>query len=160
MLNFFLIFFINSIFWIIVFLISGYIVHLFKLNFFNLKNPIFKIRKFEKNLTFYKKILKINKWKDKFPEKGNFYKINNFSKKKLKSKKLDYLERYIIETCKGELAHILPFFFYPISNLWNPFPANLIMFLFCFLFNIPFIFILRYNRIRIYNLINKYYKKL
>ncbi|MCX8059345.1 MAG: hypothetical protein N3A58_08020 [Spirochaetes bacterium] len=155
MLNFIFIFLLNSLFWIFAHLISGYIVLLIPDNFYNINNFLFKIKIWGKEYFFYKNILKINNWKNKLPEGGEFYKIKPFNKKKLEGKNINYLYRYLLETCRGELAHLLPFLFYPISIIWNSFLGAIIMFLFCLFFNLPFIFILRYNRIRIYKLIKK-----
>jgi len=73
----------------------------------------------------------------------------SFDKSHLTRFDRDYLARFILETCRAELAHVLPFLFYPLCLLWNPWPANLIMFLYAVLANVPFILIQRYNRARL-----------
>jgi glycosyl-4,4'-diaponeurosporenoate acyltransferase len=149
----------NSVFWIIVHLFSSYIIFFIPKKFFSLNNKLFKNISKNYSLAFYEKLLGIKKWKAVLPEAGNFYKIEPFSKKKIISKKEEYLKRYHFETMRGEMAHIIPFLLYPISWIWNPFIADIIMFLFCFLFNFPFILILRYNRLRISMILKTYFNQ-
>jgi len=93
--------------------------------------------------------LRIHAWKDHLPEAGKFFSLHPFDKSHLTRFDRDYLARFILETCRAELAHVLPFLFYPLCLLWNPWPANLIMFLYAVLANVPFILIQRYNRARL-----------
>lgn len=145
----------NSIFWAFVFFSSAYIVHFLPEKFYNYKNFLFKKTKIEKDGKLYKNIFFIDKWKDKIPEAGKFLGLHPFSKRHFVSKKKEYVERFILETCRGELSHLLPFIFYPISLIWNPMIANIIMFLFVLIFNLPFILVQRYNRIRLTKLLHK-----
>lgn len=111
---------------------------------FNHKKKIFIVSKGEKR--FYEKI-KIRKWKDKVPELGQF---TNFSKNKITDPKSnEYLDRYFLEACYGEVIHFsslfagfLVIFVLPL-RLWYCFGlpvaiANIF-------FNLPSLFILRYN---------------
>ncbi|HPC38545.1 MAG TPA: hypothetical protein PLF21_04455 [Exilispira sp.] len=145
----------NSIFWTFVFFSSAYIVHFLLEKFYNYKNFLFKAVKIEKEGKLYKNIFFIDRWKDKIPEAGKFLGLHPFSKRHFVSKKKEYVERFILETCRGELSHLLPFIFYPISLIWNPMIANIIMFLFVLIFNLPFILVQRYNRIRLTKLLHK-----
>lgn len=150
----FLYIFVNSIFWTFVFFSSAYIVHFLPEKFYNYKNFLFKTTKIEKDGKLYKNIIFIDRWKDKIPEAGKFLGLHPFSKRHFVSKKKEYVERFILETCRGELSHLLPFIFYPISLIWNPMIANIIMFLFVLIFNLPFILVQRYNRIRLTKLLH------
>ena len=96
---------------------------------------------------FYEK-LKIRKWKDKVPEIAGF---TGFHKNKLADpKSVEYVERFLLETCYGELVHIISCFasylillLFPITELWLAvaIPVAVVS----MLLNLPSLFILRYN---------------
>ena len=100
-----------------------------------------------KEKKFYEK-LKIRKWKDYIPEIGHF---TGFRKNKIVDpKSVEYLDRFLLEICYGELGHfysiflgfaILGMFF--ITPLWwsIAIPVAVIN----IFFNLPSLFILRYN---------------
>ena len=100
-----------------------------------------------KEKKFYEK-LKIRKWKDYIPEIGHF---TGFRKNKIADpKSVEYLDRFLLEACYGELGHfvilftgfsILLLFF--ISPLW--FAISLPVAIINIFFNLPSLFILRYN---------------
>ncbi|MBQ9728986.1 MAG: hypothetical protein IJV85_05250 [Clostridia bacterium] len=106
---------------------------------------IYQVGKGEKK--FYEK-LKIRKWKDKVPEIGHF---TGFRKNKIaEPKSVEYVDRFLLEICYGEIGHFFCLFIgftllllFPISKLWLPIsiPVAIInVFL-----NLPSLFILRYN---------------
>jgi glycosyl-4,4'-diaponeurosporenoate acyltransferase len=100
-----------------------------------------------KEKKFYEK-LKIRKWKDAVPELGQF---TGFRKNKIVDpKSVEYLDRFLLEICYGELGHTfsLPLGFlilllFPITKIWLAVAipvaiVNIFM-------NLPSLFILRYN---------------
>lgn len=100
-----------------------------------------------KEKKFYEK-LKIRKWKDKVPEIGHF---TGFRKNKIADpKSVEYLDRFLLEACYGEIGHFFSFFFgffilllFPISEIWLGVAipvacVNAVL-------NLPSLFILRYN---------------
>ncbi len=109
------------------------------------EKKIFTVSAKEKK--FYEKI-KIRKWKDKVPEIGHF---TGFRKNKLEDpQSVAYVDRFLLESCYGEIGHffscIFGFFIlllFPISKIWLAvaIPAAIVnVFL-----NVPSLFILRYN---------------
>ena len=106
---------------------------------------IFKVAAEEKK--FYEK-LKIRKWKDRVPEIGQF---TGFRKNKLDDpKNPEYIDRFLLETCYGEIGHFTSFFtsfllllFFPISRIWLAIaiPVSCVS----ALMNLPSFIILRYN---------------
>ena len=96
---------------------------------------------------FYEK-LKIRKWKDKVPEIAGF---TGFHKNKLADpKSVEYVERFLLETCYGELVHSISCFasylillLFPLTELWLAvaIPVATVS----MLLNLPSLFILRYN---------------
>lgn len=111
----------------------------------NYEKKFFSVSKKEKS--FYEK-LKIRKWKDLVPEIGQF---TGFRKNKLENpQSVEYVERFLMEACYGEIGHFTSFFtgflillLFPLFSGWLYFAIpvaviNLLM-------NMPSYFILRYN---------------
>ena len=96
---------------------------------------------------FYEK-LKIRMWKDKIPEIGHF---TGFRKNKLADpQSVEYVDRFLLESCYGEIGHFFSLFFgftvlllYPLSEVWLALaiPVAIVnVFL-----NLPSLLVLRYN---------------
>lgn len=120
--------------------------------FFSPKKFLYIPKKWEENGNFYVKKLKIKKWKDKLPQ---YVAKNGFSKKNLQSlTKLspEYIERFILETCRAEWNHFICCMYFLVSFILNSFPYGVIFSLIPIIANVPFIFIQRYNRIRLLKL--------
>ncbi len=130
---------------IVIDAILAFVIRRLPNKWFHFKKRLFKIRKWEKK--FYEK-LKIKKWKDLIPELGQF---TNFSKSKVTDPtNNEYVERFLLEICYGEVIHYTSILF-----------GFLIIFLFnlkwCWCIGIPIaiangiinmlsLMILRYNR--------------
>ena len=66
---------------------------------------IYKVSAKEKN--FYEKI-KIRRWKDKIPEIGH---MTGFRKNKIEDpNNIEYIDRFLLEICYGEIGHTLSVF--------------------------------------------------
>ena len=96
---------------------------------------------------FYEK-LKIRIWKDKIPEIGHF---TGFRKNKLADpQSIEYVDRFLLESCYGEIGHFFSLFLgftvlllYPIADVWMTLaiPVAIVnVFL-----NLPSLLVLRYN---------------
>ena len=133
---------------VIVMVIDGLtatVCRLLPAKFANADKKFFIVSAKEKK--FYEK-LKIRKWKDKIPEIGQF---TGFRKNKLENpKSVEYLNRFLLEICYGELGHIasvvtsfLLLLFFFITPLWIAIalPVAVVS----ALMNLPSLFILRYN---------------
>ena len=100
-----------------------------------------------KEKKFYEK-LKIRMWKDKIPEIGHF---TGFRKNKLADpQSVEYVERFLLESCYGEIGHFFSLFFgftvlflYPLSDVW--FALAIPVAIVNFFLNLPSILVLRYN---------------
>ena len=100
-----------------------------------------------KEKKFYEKI-KIRLWKDKIPEIGHF---TGFRKNKLVDpQSVEYVDRFLLESCYGELGHFFSLFFgfavlllYPLSNVW--FALAIPVAIVNFFLNVPSLLVLRYN---------------
>ncbi len=154
-LNFTILFIFNTAFVLGISLISAIICHLIPPKFYSEKNPLFKQRFWEFDGRTYEKILFIKLWKDKIPEAGEMIRINPFNKKRLRSLDKAYIQRFIVETCRAELVHLLIIAFYPFSFIFNPTLGDYIMATLCIITNLPCIIIQRYNRIRFLKLLER-----
>jgi glycosyl-4,4'-diaponeurosporenoate acyltransferase len=113
---------------------------------FNPKLSYFRTRAWEENGEFYQRVFKIRRWKDLIP---SFPGLIHFSKKHLNKESPEYLNRFIRETCRGELNHLRLIVFSLSFIFFNPIIAFLFIFIFTLIFNVPCIMIQRYNRPRL-----------
>lgn len=148
---------VNFLFWIIVMFGAGIVVHFLPDWFYDCENIIFRPRRIEREGEIYSSLFGIKKWKDKLPECGEFFKFNPFNKKKLqRMKDPDYFRRFILETCRAEMTHLIPIAMYPLCLFWNDYPASLYMLIFVLVTNLPFLIIQRYNRIRLMRVLRQF----
>ncbi len=115
----------------------------------------------QKEKKFYEK-LKIRSWKDKIPEIGHF---TGFRKNKIVDpKSVEYLNRFLLEACYGELGHFFSVFagflillLFPLTDAWLAIsiPVSIIN----AILNLPSLFILRYNSYKLRILRNSNLKK-
>jgi len=103
--------------------------------------------------TFYKWIM-IKRWKDLAPDGSAIFR-ESFSKRNLTNRSFFYLHQFILETKRGEVAHIITIFPGVLFFLWNPPSVGVMMVLYGILANLPFFFIQRYNRFRILKILGK-----
>jgi glycosyl-4,4'-diaponeurosporenoate acyltransferase len=111
------------------------------------ERPRFAAKSWEHNGKFYRDKLKINVWKDFVPQ---YVAKDGFSKESLeKCPSIEYIDQFLIETCRGEWYHTANLIAIPFLLLCNP-----------LLFGIPFSIVLlvvhgsctiiqRYNRFRL-----------
>lgn len=112
---------------------------------FDYNRDAYKTKYWENDGHFYQKRLKIKLWKDYLPQ---YISKNGFSKNNLDSLSIDYIDKFILETCRGEWAHkkcmlisVLLFFFNRFCI--GVFFGSIVLFI-----NLPYVCIQRYNRIR------------
>jgi glycosyl-4,4'-diaponeurosporenoate acyltransferase len=82
------------------------------------------------------------------PEAGTFF-ADGFSKRRVVTRDPAYLERFLIETRRAELAHWLVMVIAAVFVLWNPWWMVMIMVAYAFVANIPCLLVQRYNRARL-----------
>ena len=115
---------------------------------------VFRPRRFEKEGLFYEKAFKISRWKPYLPDGGTY------KKKHLKDFSLSGLEKFIIESKRAELSHILglyPFVFFILFTPWYCLP---ILGVYALIVNVPCWMAQRYNRPRVQRLHDFLKKKL
>ena len=116
---------------------------------FSPEKKIYRSRRWEKEGRFYSDVMHINKWKDRMPQHVG---RNGFSKSHLDSVSIEYLDRFIAETCRGEWNHRVNCFFAIVLLIINNFYLGLLLSVLLIAGNMPFIFIQRYNRFRLQKL--------
>lgn len=90
--------------------------------------------------------IRIRRWKDALPE-SNRLGGERLSKRHLPA--ADRLEEFIGETRRAEYVHLAIGLSGPLFALWNPAWLAVVMVVFGFGFNLPFIAIQRFNRFRL-----------
>jgi glycosyl-4,4'-diaponeurosporenoate acyltransferase len=102
---------------------------------------------FETGGHFYDRSFAIRRWKDRLPD-GASWLGGGFSKAKLQQRSPEYIQRFMVETWRGELCHWCALAFIPLFALWNPWWANGIIVAYALAANLPCILVQRYNRAR------------
>lgn len=104
-------------------------------------------RRFEDGGRFYRRALRIHRWKDRLPEAGALF-DGGVSKRELPARDASGLALFVRETRRAELAHWWAMACAPLFLLWNPPLAAALLVAYGVLVNLPFILIQRYNRFR------------
>ncbi|MDH4291896.1 MAG: glycosyl-4,4'-diaponeurosporenoate acyltransferase [Dehalococcoidia bacterium] len=115
---------------------------------FDPESWLYKGRSWEREGRIYKAFLGVRKWKRVLPDGAAVFK-SGFRKKHLKNQDALYLQRFIIETCRAELAHWVIFVFSFLFFIWNAWWIGMIMVAYALIVNIPCIIAQRYNRARL-----------
>jgi glycosyl-4,4'-diaponeurosporenoate acyltransferase len=115
---------------------------------------ILKLLRLERDGKCYTRVLRIHRWKELLPDGGALL-MGGFAKKRLTSRSLVYLQKFIIETRRGELAHWCMLLMTPFFLLWNEGFSIIIVFAYAFIANLPCILVQRYNRTRFSRLISR-----
>jgi glycosyl-4,4'-diaponeurosporenoate acyltransferase len=118
---------------------------------------LFRTRRWEHEGRAYDKLLAVRRWKGLLPDGGAAWKKRGYRKKSLTDLSQENLERFILESARAELTHMLaivPFwvfgFFAPPNVIW-------IMLAYALAVNLPCIIAQRYNRPRVRALLRRLY---
>lgn len=118
-------------------------------SFFDADKKMYRPHKWEKCGRFYSENLKINKWKDMLPQ---YIGKDGFSKDHLDNVSVEYLDTFIMETCRAEWNHTMNCLYFVVLFLINRFSMALFLSAILFIVNLPFAVIQRYNRFRLQKL--------
>lgn len=122
--------------------------------FYSSDSIAFQTYTFENDGKIYDKLFHVRKWKHLLPDGGLLLNKNGFSKKHLIDFSIETLEKYLVESVRGELTHwltVLPFWLF---GFFTPPIVIPIMFIYSLILNIPCIIVQRYNRPRIKHLLD------
>ncbi len=117
-----------------------------------------KTRKWEKGGDFYRRVLKVDRWKHLLPDGAKAHEAG-FRKKQLSSYDTRYIKSFIAETGRAEIFHWLQIVPFWVFGLWSPPLVIWIMLGYALLVNIPCIISQRYNRPRLVKVYNYLLKK-
>ena len=115
---------------------------------------LYRTRRWEKNGEIYEKIFKIRRWKKLLPDGGAIMK-GGYKKRHIDITSTDNLEKFVIESCRGELAHLLSILPFWIFGFFAPARIILYMLIYAVFINFPCIIAQRYNRPRVIKLLEK-----
>ena len=96
-------------------------------------------------LAMYRRVLFVKLWKRLLPD-GASWLGGGFSKAKLQSHQREYLERFVAETRRGEVTHIVALVCSLASFWWNPRSVWPVLVAVAVVLNMPCIVVQRYNR--------------
>ncbi|MEX0588867.1 MAG: hypothetical protein WD136_06390 [Cyanobium sp.] len=100
----------------------------------------------------YERRLAIRRWKPWLPDAGNAL-PSGIAKASLVGRDRRNLERLVLETKRAELVHLALWLFWIATPLWLPPAGVLINLIFATLFNLPCLWVQRYNRLRLQRLL-------
>ncbi|HHV32419.1 glycosyl-4,4'-diaponeurosporenoate acyltransferase CrtO family protein [Caproiciproducens sp. LBM24188] len=106
----------------------------------------FAPREWEHGGRWYREKLKIQEWKDRVPQ---YIGKEGFSKAHFTDLSVEYIDAFIVETCRGEWMHMKNCICAVVVLIINPLLVGVIFSLFILLGNMPFAVIQRYNRFRL-----------
>ncbi|MDD9150632.1 MULTISPECIES: glycosyl-4,4'-diaponeurosporenoate acyltransferase [unclassified Sporolactobacillus] len=151
----------NNLFvFLIISVINTVISIALPISLFHYDSWLFRERNWEKNGAVYQGCLGVKKWKNLLPELSDFLAFL-FPKKKIRQYSPDYLYRFVLETCRAELAHWCIIISSFIFIIWNGTGMSVLMISLAVVLNLPYIIIQRYNRPRILNILaNKKNKRM
>jgi glycosyl-4,4'-diaponeurosporenoate acyltransferase len=123
-------------------------------HWFNPQARLFRTYGFERSGRIYEILFRVKTWKDTVPDAAAWFK-QGFPKKALAEAETAYLDRFIVETCRGEAVHWLVFLAAGLFFLWNSLWVGWVMVAYSTAANFPCIVIQRYNRARLRRLAEK-----
>ena len=113
---------------------------------FNPAKERYAPKEWEHGGRWYRDAVKIQEWKDRLPQHIG---KKGFSKQHLTEVSVDYLDRFIVETCRGEWMHRKACACAIITLIINPLLVGLMVSFFIMIANVPFAAVQRYNRFRL-----------
>jgi glycosyl-4,4'-diaponeurosporenoate acyltransferase len=115
---------------------------------------LYRAHTYEQGGKFYETFLKIRSWKKFIPDGATIFN-GGLKKKNLISTQRDYIQTFIEETRRAEYSHLLQILPCVTFLIFNDFWIAMIMVVYAFGFNLPLIWLQRYNRFRFQRLIKK-----
>lgn len=132
----------------------GYVTHRLPLARLDHDTWLTRLRPWEHDGRVYERRLRIRTWKRWLPEGGDFY-DGGFSKRHLRGRRREHLERFAAETRRAEVTHWALLACAPLFLLWNRPVVGVAMAAFGVVANAPFIVVQRYNRARLVRLLRR-----
>ena len=126
---------------------TGYAAYRLDEGRLNREGWLLRARRFETGGRWYRRRLRIHRWKDRLPDAGDLFR-GGVSKRHVPAYDGSGLRLFVRETRRAELAHWWALCCGPLFALWNPPLATALLVAYGVLVNLPFIVVQRYNRAR------------
>jgi glycosyl-4,4'-diaponeurosporenoate acyltransferase len=145
---------VNVLAWLVIHLGIPYVITRLPGSRFSIRRwPCRPFRR-ERDGRGYERHVGVRWWKDRLPDGAALFR-GGFRKKHLRTRDADYLDRFLAETCRGEIAHWLVLACAILFFAWNPWPIGLLMVAYAVAANAPCILVQRYNRLRLLRLLSR-----
>jgi glycosyl-4,4'-diaponeurosporenoate acyltransferase len=144
---------VNILGWPLIHLCAAYLALRVPDRYFSRDCWITLPRPWERSGRFYRKGLRISCWKSILPDGAPW--VGGFSKKRLRGHHSEYLERFLLETRRAEIAHWGMLVVTPVFFLWNPRWACGVMALYAIAANVPCILVQRHNRFSLARMVSR-----
>ncbi len=138
--------------WLMWSIFIGFIGHLLPLKFLETDTCLTQLQFLEQDRHWYERVLRIKLWKDRLPEAGGFFQ-GGFSKNSIRGGNYAVMSRFLAETRRAEYVHITIWLFWLVTMLWTPGWGFLINLLVGTAFNLPCLWVQRYNQLRLQRLL-------
>lgn len=107
--------------------------------------------KWERGGMFYRNVFGVHRWKRRLPDGAPW--MGGMAKKRIATRGAAYLESFVLETRRAEIAHWCMLLCTPLFFLWNPPWACAVMATYGIAANLPCILAQRSNRIQLRRLL-------
>lgn len=114
---------------------------------------LYRARRWERQGELYQSLLAVRRWKGALPSGGAW--LGGFRMQRVASSEPEYLRRWLVETCRAELAHWLQVLVAPLFFLWNPPLAGGVILIYALAVNLPCIIVQRHNRPRLRRMLGR-----
>ncbi len=113
----------------------------------------YRSHRFEQGGKIYARVFKVHRWKHLLPDGGAIFKKRGFKKRSLENFSKENLNRFLIESSRGEMTHWLAIFPFWLFAFFTPPHVVWIMLAYALAVNMPCIIAQRYNRPRVKRLL-------
>lgn len=131
--------------------LAGYVAHRRPAAAFSDDSWLYRTRPWERDGHAYERV-GIKRWKDKLPEAGALF-TGGFSKRSVRTRNREVLERFVIETRRAEWTHWTIMLATPVFIVWNWWWVEIAMVAYALAANLPCLLVQRYNRARLTRLL-------
>ena len=144
--------------WMLWSLLVGYAGHRLPLAALEHDNGLTRPRPWGETRSGYERNLRIRAWKKWLPDAGDLF-PGGVRKQALVGRDTTTLRRLVAETRRAELVHVALWPFWLVTALWLPPEGVLINLVFDTAFNLPCLWVQRFNRLRLMTAIEQSSKR-
>ncbi len=143
----------NILGWPLIHLTIGYISVRLPSDNFAHDNWLTAPKRWEYGGRLYRKRMSVRRWKALLPDGAPWF--GGFAKKQLSARNSEYIQEFMLETRRAEIAHWCMLGCLPVFFLWNPPWACMVMSAYAIAANIPCIMVQRYNRLALRRVVHR-----